>query len=129
MWNQYHEGGAAPGLAPRGPLPGTVAGVRMDLPYNLAMRECLVLAVAAMVAACTHERTLTPVTPAGAPLQRSSNRRVAIVLEQRFVSSRYEAATDGHTFVLYGAPQMIEQALQGALAGRVARSGTERAKG
>jgi hypothetical protein len=89
-------------------------------PILIAMRGWLPLAALTTLAACTHERTLSLATHASMPLQRSSTRKVAIVLEDRLVSPRYETSTDGHNFVLYGAPRAIAQALESALAGRVA---------
>ncbi|HXU02432.1 MAG TPA: hypothetical protein VN903_15820 [Polyangia bacterium] len=82
------------------------------------------IAIAALVAtgsiACTHEHTFANVTPARAQLQRGGARRVAIIMDERLVHTRYETSTDGHTFVFYNAPALVANALQGALAGSVA---------
>jgi hypothetical protein len=82
----------------------------------------MIVVAAALVGAtaCTHEHTFATVTPARAQLQRGGARRVAIVMDERLVRPRYETSTDGHTFVFYKAPVLVESALQGALAGSVA---------
>ena len=69
---------------------------------------------------CTHEHTLVAFSPARAPLQRAGNKKVAIVLDERLVQTRYETSTDGHTFVLNGAPAMLAEGFSRALAGTVA---------
>jgi hypothetical protein len=80
---------------------------------------CAVVAFMAVLG-CTHEHQLAPPAVGAAPLERSTSKRVAVILAPPALRDTYETSTDGHTWVFKNVHGFYREAFRSALASRVA---------